>query len=311
MKVIKSGRVADAQFRERFELEVESLRMAHGARIARFEGADVMADPPWLAVEYVPGITLSQHVELHGTFGVALCAILGAALAEGLDKIHLVGLLHRDLKPGNILLGPDGPKLIDFGLSSLVERDERLTEPGMIVGTLAYMPPEQAQGLPQLGAAADVYSLGATLVYALTGRSLYPHAGVLAVLRRITDPGDRPDLSGVPAQLLPLMTAMLAFDPVGRPSVPMVASQLLEIATSGGESAEALRHRLERETYSERGRVTVLPILEDPDVEDELESLPPRDIAAGRRTRTAPQPATDIDWLVERLRAQYAHHAAL
>jgi eukaryotic-like serine/threonine-protein kinase len=176
VKVIKPELVSDDDLRERFASEVDNLKTVYGARVARFEDADVRADPPWLAVEYVPGPSLRQHVEAHGRLDAPLAAVLGAALAEGLAKIHQAGVLHRDLKPQNILLGPDGPKVIDFGLAALAERDYQLTETGVVVGTIADMAQEQARGERDLTAAAHVYALGATLAYAATGRSWHRRA---------------------------------------------------------------------------------------------------------------------------------------
>src|SRR5438045_2246782 len=92
------------------------------------------------------------------------------------------------LKPQNILLGRDRPKVIDFGLATLLNREDQLTEPGQAVGTLAYMSPEQARGEVDLKASVDVYALGATLAYSLTGHPLYPGPGGLALANRINDP---------------------------------------------------------------------------------------------------------------------------
>ncbi|WP_250290940.1 serine/threonine-protein kinase [Frankia sp. CiP1_Cm_nod1] len=251
LKVIKPELVADPAVRRRFSEEVENLRMIYGARVARFEDAGLEDDPPWCAVEYVPGRTLRQHVELRGVLDPPLTAILGAALIEGLEKIHQVGLLHRDLKPQNILLGPDGPKVIDFGLALLLERrhERELTEPGGVVGTLAYMPPEQARGDRELTGAADVYALGATLVFAATGRSLYPGVRGYALLGHIADPAIRPDLDAVPAELASLLGAMLAFEPAARPSLDALMTGLMDVATAGGRTGARLRRRLVARTF--------------------------------------------------------------
>ena len=117
-------------------------------------------------MQYVPGATLREHVGARGPLEPVLVAILGAALAEGLATIHREGLLHRDLKPHNIILADHGPVVIDFGLALLTkvkvaaaESASRVTEPGTVVGTLLCMPPEQVRAEP-LTSAADVYALG-------------------------------------------------------------------------------------------------------------------------------------------------------
>jgi serine/threonine protein kinase len=330
IKVVKPALVAEDDVRRRFTDEIGNLRMVYGARVARFEDVGVGDDPPWFAVEYVPGPTLREHVEVHGPLDVALVAILGAALAEGLGKIHQAGVLHRDLKPQNIMLGPDGPKVIDFGLAVLAARTAHLTESGHVVGTLAYMPPEQAGGAWQLTPAADVYALGATLAYAATGSVLYPSAGRLEMLTRITDPGRHPDLTRVPPELGALFGAMVAFDPPARPGLDAVTSRLLDIATAGGESAAELRARLVAETYVEPESIVLPPDVDDPVGDDGqgpggasgdgTAQAPPsaggspegEEPAGGAGLpAAAPRAPVDVGWLVERLRADYARSARL
>ncbi|MGO4429850.1 serine/threonine-protein kinase, partial [Streptomyces sp. MCAF7] len=136
-------------------------------------GADADADQPWLAVEYVPGPDLRTLVAGRGPLPLRETASLGALLAEGLGTVHDAGLLHRDLKPQNILLSQYGPKVIDFGLAVLAERRTTLTATGFVVGSVLCMPPEQARGEHQLDRSADVYALGAVLLFATTGH--YPY----------------------------------------------------------------------------------------------------------------------------------------
>ncbi|WP_043590446.1 serine/threonine-protein kinase [Frankia sp. BMG5.23] len=261
VKIVRPDVLPDQATRQRFGDEVDNLRMVFGSRVARFEDADLEGDPPWLAVEYVPGRTLAQHVELHGPLGPDLVAILAAMLCEGLSKVHRVGLLHRDLKPQNIMLGPDGAKILDFGLAVLANRRAHLTDPGSIVGTIAYMPPEQARDGRDLTVAADVYALGATLAFAATGRLLYPSVPVVAVLNAVMDPDTLPDLSAVPAELAPLVAGMVAFDPVARPELMAVAAAML--ATTAVPAA-VLRQRFVQTTYPATSPVS-LPALSLPD----------------------------------------------
>ncbi|MFF5531952.1 serine/threonine-protein kinase [Streptomyces cinerochromogenes] len=258
VKVIKSS-VLDAETRSRFVLEVENLKKVFGPRVAAFAGADPLAEQPWLAVDYVHGLDLLRHVRDHGPLPLAETASLGALLAEGLTSVHLAELLHRDLKPQNILLGPDGPKVIDFGLAVLAERRTTLTATGVVVGSVLCMPPEQAEGSHHLTAAADVYALGAVLLFAATGHYPYDGESWLAVASRIGDPDQAPDLAGLPGQLVPVVSAMLAHDPADRPSLTEVTGALVTVLVDLGLTARQARQRLIERTAPHVGGRPVLP----------------------------------------------------
>ncbi|MER7717908.1 serine/threonine-protein kinase [Streptomyces flaveolus] len=243
VKVIKPS-VLDEDTRARFLSEVESLRTVYGPFVAAFVGADADADQPWLAVEYVPGPDLRTFVTEHGPLPLAETASLGALLAEGLGTVHEAGLLHRDLKPQNILLSRYGPKVIDFGLAVLSERRTTLTATGFVVGSVLCMPPEQARGEHQLDRSADVYALGAVLLFAATGH--YPYEGPTwqAVALKIEDPATPPDLTGFPPELGPLITDMLALDPGARPALPEVIERLVRVIRDQGLTALQAKRRL-------------------------------------------------------------------
>ncbi|MFE9959164.1 serine/threonine-protein kinase [Micromonospora sp. NPDC005299] len=320
LKVIKQHLVEEPTVRDRFAAEVDSLKLIFGSRVARLEDADPFANPAWLAVEYVPGATLRQHVDARGPLTLPVAAMAGAMLADGLVRVHQVGLLHRDLKPQNIILGPDGPKLIDFGLAVLVEREHYLTEAGALVGTPAYMSPEQVRGERELTAAVDIYGLAATLVFALTGHGLYPPTNSWNLLLRITEPSDLPDLSGVPAALAPLLGAMLAFDPTSRPGLDTVRTRLLEVATAtSGRTAAELRQEVAALTYDGDTELLVPPGLEDPKEDPEdlpvVEEQSTVEVPETTPTRVDPvgavNPPVDVSWLVDKMRRQYARRSTL
>lgn len=243
VKVIKPS-VLDEDSRARFLLEVDSLKTVYGPFIASFVAADAHAERPWLAVEFVPGPDLRVQVTEHGRLPLVEVASLGALLAEGLGTVHEAGLLHRDLKPQNILLAPSGPKLIDFGLAVLAERRSTLTARGVVVGSVLCMPPEQTQGGQHLDRAADVYALGAALLYAATGHYPYTGASWQAVARRIEDPAVPPNLDGLPTELAPLISSMLALDPVDRPTLPRVTEQLVHVIVGRGLTAARAKRLL-------------------------------------------------------------------
>lgn len=328
VKVIKPS-VLDEDTRVRFRNEVESLRTVYGPFVAAFVGADVAADPPWLAVEYVPGPDLRTFVADHGPLPLVETASLGALLAEGLGTVHDAGLLHRDLKPQNILLATYGPKVIDFGLAVLAERRTTLTATGFVVGSVLCMPPEQARGEHQLDRSADVYGLGAVLLFAATGH--YPYEGPTwqAVALKIEDPATPPDLTGLPPELKPLVTEMLAPDPGARPALPEVAERLVGVIRGQGLTAFQAKRRLTDLTpeivaphlpalASELPAAvdvpaytpTVLDVAAEED--DEQASAPPPEPApepeprGGRTTGVRPSAPLQI---AERIRAGYARRA--
>jgi eukaryotic-like serine/threonine-protein kinase len=313
IKLIKPHLVTDSMIRERFTAELESLKLVYGSRVARLENANVTADPAWLAVEYIPGLTLRQYVDARGALSQPHAAMVGAMLADGLARIHQAGLLHRDLKPHNIILGPDGPVVIDFGLAVLRERDSFLTAPGEIVGTPAYMSPEQVKGERDLTPAADVYGLAATLVFAMTGHGLYPTANSWPLLLRITDPSDLPDLSGVPKELAALIGGMLAFDPTARPTLEAARNRLLEVATTGGLSVSDLRRQLRETTFDSDAELLVPPDLADPQQDPEETEAGDKPASQGTETEhpTQVRPRPDVQWLVEKVRHQYARRSTL
>lgn len=247
VKVIKPS-VVDSESRQRFAQEIEILKTVWGARLAAFLGADAEAEQPWLATEYVDGPDLARHVKDHGPLPSALTAALGAVLAEALSAVHGQGLLHRDLKPANVLLGPNGPKIIDFGLAAFTEASVALTAPHQVVGTPICMAPEQAAGVKPLTAAVDVYALGALLLFASTGH--YPHEAVTPymVFHLVTDPDSRPDLSGAPEDLVPLLTAMLAKNPEDRPSLTDVVQRCRSVIEAHGMKIAQARRKLTAHT---------------------------------------------------------------
>ncbi|MEF9907519.1 serine/threonine-protein kinase [Streptomyces pratens] len=263
VKVIKPS-VLDEDGRARFLLEVDSLKTVYGPFVAPFVSADAQAERPWLAVEFVPGPDLLTFVAEHGVLPLVETASLGALLAEGLGTVHEAGLLHRDLKPQNILLSAYGPKVIDFGLAVLAERRSTLTATGVVVGSVLCMPPEQARGEHRLDRSADVYALGAVLLYAATGHFPYGGNSWQAVALNIEDPQVAPDLSGLPAELASLINGMLALDPAERPTLDQVTGRLVEVLAGQGVSAGQAKRRL-----TERTPVIEVPEASFPPVAEE------------------------------------------
>ncbi|WP_232835998.1 serine/threonine-protein kinase [Actinocorallia populi] len=145
VKVVRPEYGRNSEFRRRFAVEVEAARRVGGFHTAPVVDADPQALTPWLVTAYVPGPSLREAVEAHGPLPEPSVQVLGAGLAEGLAAIHACDLVHRDLKPGNVLLAEDGPRVIDFGIARALEATSE-TATGLTPGTPAFMAPEQARG---------------------------------------------------------------------------------------------------------------------------------------------------------------------
>ncbi|MHA4816391.1 serine/threonine-protein kinase [Streptomyces aculeolatus] len=226
LKVIRPDLAEDQEFRSRFAREVSAARRIRGGCTARLVAADLDADRPWFATQYVPGPSLHDKVGDEGPLMAARVAAIGAALSEGLVAVHEAGVVHRDLKPSNILLSPKGPRIIDFGIAWATGAST-LTHVGTAVGSPGFLAPEQVRGQP-VTPASDVFSLGATLAYATTGDSPFGQGSSEVMLYRVVH--EEPLLDGVPDALAPLLRTCLAKTPDDRPSTLQLSLRLKEIA---------------------------------------------------------------------------------
>ncbi|MFF2183783.1 protein kinase [Streptomyces sp. NPDC058155] len=223
VKVIRPELAMDAGFRRRFAREAVAAQRVGGFYTAHVVGADPSADPPWLATAYIPGPSLQQAVRQYGSLPERALGLLTAGLAEGLAAVHGCEMVHRDLKPGNVLLTADGPRLIDFGIARAVE-DTQLTGTGMAIGTPGFMAPEHLLG-NRAGPTSDVFSLGVVIAYAATGRLPFGVGVPHAVNYRVVH--ERPDLLGLPAALSSLVRDCLAKDASRRPTVEQILDRVV------------------------------------------------------------------------------------
>ncbi|WP_262060219.1 bifunctional serine/threonine-protein kinase/ABC transporter substrate-binding protein [Streptomyces sp. STR69] len=214
LKVIREEYADDPGFRARFRREAELASRLTSRWTVPVVAADADARSPWLATAYVPGPSLAEAVALRGPWPEAQLRGLGAVLAEALDGVHAAGLVHRDVKPANVLLAADGPRLIDFGIARAVGATA-LTADGSVVGSPGYLSPEQARG-HTVGPLSDVFSLGCVLARTATGRPPFGTGGAAAVLYRTV--GEEPDLDGIPESLARTVRRCLAKEPERRPS---------------------------------------------------------------------------------------------
>ncbi|MFE9045487.1 protein kinase [Streptomyces sp. NPDC007818] len=218
LKIIRGEFVDDTDHRARFRLEIDAARQVSGAFTAAVLGADPDAEPPWMATQYFDAPTLSHRIREKGPLEESLVWRLGRGLAEALRDIHRAGLVHRDLKPSNVLLTDDGPRVIDFGIARVLEA-EPLTRTGRILGTVSFMAPEQLSAPRAVGPEADVFALGAVLVYAATGHGPFDgETGTppIAIAMKIAQ--EAPDLAGIPPGLRSVIEKCLCKNPSVRPS---------------------------------------------------------------------------------------------
>src|SRR3984957_17088085 len=222
IKVVHPELARDPEFLRRFRQEVAAARAVSGMYTAPGVGAGFAEAPPWLPPAYVPGPPLADVVSRHGPLAEAAVWRLAAGLADALRAGHGCGLVHRDLKPGNVLLAADGPHVIDFGISRAFEGTQ-LTSAGMVVGTPGYMSPEQAEG-QQAGPPSDVFSLGCVLAFAATGNAPFGGGSAASVLYRVVTA--EPDLDGIPANLRQVIAACLIKDQAQRIGLAQLTSMI-------------------------------------------------------------------------------------
>lgn len=220
VKMIRAEHAADPAFRARFRREVQLATGLTARWVVPVTAADTEAREPWLATAFVPGPSLAEAVDGHGPLPAHTVVVLGARLVRALAEVHAAALVHRDVKPGNILLAQDGPRLIDFGIAQGTGTTA-LTAPDAIIGTPGYLSPEQARPHEgEVGPPSDVFSLGCVLAYAATGRRPFGTGDAAAVLYRTVH--ESPDLTGldrlVPPPVHEAITSCLAKDPRHRPT---------------------------------------------------------------------------------------------
>ncbi|GAA1606838.1 serine/threonine-protein kinase [Actinoplanes couchii] len=227
---IKMGRAEhmdEAEFRGRFRSEVTRSRQVPPLATAAVLDADADHDPPYLVVEFVDGPNLAALVRDQGPLAGATLHRTATGLATALTAIHGAGVIHRDLKPDNVLVAPDGVKVIDFGIAQAFDVTSRHTKPDRLVGTITYMAPERFDPVAgrSLTAAADVFAWGAVVAFAATGNTPFAGDSASAIAMRILS--GTPDLTGLPGWLRPLVDRALTRDPARRPTARELLDALL------------------------------------------------------------------------------------
>ncbi|MFD8631983.1 serine/threonine-protein kinase [Streptomyces sp. NPDC059533] len=219
VKVLLPELAHDAHLAQRFLREAHTAQAVTSGGVARVLAAESEDSRPWIATEFLSGPTLDDAVRAYGPFDPDAVRALAASLAATLRDIHAAGLVHRDLKPPNIVLTSTGPRVIDFGIAR-PEHGMTLTTTGQVPVTPGYGAPEQVLG-QRVGPAADVFSLGAVLAYAATGRRTFDGTHVAAVQYEVVH--GEPRLDDVPAELRHLIAPCLTKDPAHRPTPDQIA----------------------------------------------------------------------------------------
>ncbi|WP_146615438.1 protein kinase domain-containing protein [Nonomuraea aridisoli] len=224
IKVLHRKLAADPETRRRFLREAEVAARVAAFCTARIIGTGLVGEQPYIVSEYVPGPSLDELVKRDGPRRGSGLERLAVSTLTALASIHAAGVVHRDFKPANVILGPEGPVVIDFGIARAFDH---VTTNTQVTGTPSYMSPEQFANRP-LTPASDMFSWAGSMVFAATGHSAFPGSAIPVILHGILN--GEPKVSGVPEPLRPLVLACLAKDPAVRPS----ADQVLRALTGGG-----------------------------------------------------------------------------
>ncbi|GII61928.1 hypothetical protein Skr01_20130 [Sphaerisporangium krabiense] len=233
VKVLRAEVTQDDVARRRLAREVETMRRVRSRNIAEVLDADVTGSRPYIVTRYVPGMPLDDTVKRDGALAVGALVRVAHGVAEALAAVHAAGVIHRDLKPGNVLLLDGEPVLIDFGIAQAVDAT-RLTQTGMFIGTPGYLAPEIIEG-HEAGPEVDVHAWAGTVLYAATGQPPFGKGTLEMIFYNIT--AGRANVDAAPALLRPLLRAAFHRDPAKRPTAAQLATQLVRLVPPRGGRA--------------------------------------------------------------------------
>ena len=264
--------------RRRLAREVETMRRVRSPYVAEVLDADVTGEFPYIVTRFVTGPTLDEMVRTRGPLSSPGLRRLGHGMAEALTAIHAAGVVHRDLKPGNVMLSDDRPIVIDFGIAQAGDAT-RLTQTGLVMGTPGYLAPEVIEGEPS-SPASDVHSWGSTMVFAATGHLPFGGGSYETIFYRIIS--GRADLSGVPGPLVPLISAALARDPSHRPSAGWLSAQAVTLDMSAATATYAGAPLTETQYPREVVSIPAVPSAAPPAPAARVAAAPPAPKQAAR-----------------------------
>jgi hypothetical protein len=285
LRVIAPALADNQLVRERLAREIRVAAAVASPYTTRIVDADIGAPEPWIATEYVPGPTMELLIGSRAPVAQPRLLALAAALAEGLRDIHQAGLVHRGLRPANVILGADRPRIANLGVA--ISEREALASVGTFLGAPEYLSPEQA-ALEEVTASSDVFSLGSLLAFAATGSAPFGAGDLRALLSRILN--DDPDLTGVPVEIRPLVASCLAKHPAERPSAAEVRAHVHAVAArDAGLDAIGLAAFMATIASADQaaapGRPTAEPLLASPAVAPVAAAAPDdREVPTADRT---------------------------
>ncbi|WP_285731504.1 protein kinase [Nocardiopsis sp. ATB16-24] len=251
IKVLNDQWSRDTDLRKRFEKEVRAAQKVASFCTAAVIEAQLDSDPPYVVSEFVPGKDLQETIAKGSTQKGSTLQRLAVSTATALVAIHKAGIVHRDFKPGNVLLGPDGPRVIDFGIARVDDGTATMTN--SIVGTPSYMAPEQIEGRG-ITDKCDIFAWGCVIAFASTGRAPFGSDTVPAVVHRVVSAP--PDLTGMDEALRPIVEECLDKDPDKRPNAQTLLMRLLghdDPETSSPSTDDAVR---QGEKIAQTGLIT-------------------------------------------------------
>jgi predicted Ser/Thr protein kinase len=236
VKMIRSDLADDRTFRARLSRELDAMKLAGHETTASLLAAEPYASPAWFAMEFIPGVTLARRVEDSGPLSMPEVQRLAADLAVVLARLHDVGITHRDIKPGNIMLSPDGPKIIDFGIADLAE-GTALTRTGVVLGSTGWLAPEQVKG-EEVTPATDVHAWALCVLFAASGSAPFGADTTTAAIYRVLE--HSPEVpETVPDPLRDLLRSAIDKDPARRPTMAQIVDQLAGVEPEADAAAEA------------------------------------------------------------------------
>src|SRR6478752_1664038 len=285
LKVLRPHIVGDQEARQRLEREVGSLSRIRSQWVAEIVDADPWAEIPYVATRYVPGLSLHDLVLEEGAVTGDDLYWLAACLAEGIASVHSVGVLHRDVKPSNVLMEGRTPILIDFGLARVAD-DPKLTHTGWLLGTPGYLAPEILYG-EDATAASDVHSWAATVAYAGTGHPPFGRGPSMAIMDRVRR--GQFDLTGLPDDLRQVVASALDPEPRNRPTLPQLLAWLRPMTTRRDTPAVAPPTAVEHDPYT-----VPLALAAQAGADDETDVWPGHNTAEPFTLALPPEGATEL-----------------